>query len=140
METAFIAESQQLEMPAAVSFDGRVTADKVQLAVERIVSVAHPVKVIAFGSRARGTQRPNSDLDLAVMMKSFDPKVDKLPVTHADLDVWMSVDLLVFSQERHEFMKDSIISVHHDIAAEGVTLYDERTGSIDSGAIARIAR
>jgi hypothetical protein len=130
----------QVENAAAVRDGGLVTASKVATAVERIVEVAKPLRVVAFGSRARGDHRRESDLDLGVMIEGFDPKRDKPPVTRSDLDVWMSIDLLVYSRERHEFMKDSIISVHHCIASEGVTLYDAGTGSIDYGAIGRIAR
>jgi predicted nucleotidyltransferase len=117
---------------------GAVTFDKVVAAVEQIVRLAKPLRVVAFGSRARGTHCNESDLDLAVVLPDFDEKHDRSPVMRSDLDVWMPVDLLVVGHERHEFMKDSIISVHHDIALEGVTLYDAGVGSIDLGAVARI--
>jgi predicted nucleotidyltransferase len=35
--------------------------------VRRIVQAIHPERVILFGSRARGTNRPDSDLDLLVL-------------------------------------------------------------------------
>jgi predicted nucleotidyltransferase len=118
---------------------GAVTFEKIVAAVEQIVRLAKPQRVVAFGSRARGTHSSESDLDLAVVLSGFDDQRDRSPVMRSDLDVWMPVDLLVVGQERHEFMKDSIISVHHDIALEGVTLYDAGVGSIDLGAVARIA-
>lgn len=36
--------------------------------VYRIVEAAHPLRIILFGSAARGTMGPNSDLDLLVVM------------------------------------------------------------------------
>jgi len=120
--------------------DGRVTPEKIMYAVQRIVELANPVRVIAFGSRARGDHRPDSDLDLAVVVDQYDPKVDKRPVWRADLDVWMPIDLLVFGRKRHEYMRDSIISVHHEIAKEGVVLYDSAVGSIDYRAVASVGR
>jgi predicted nucleotidyltransferase len=117
-----------------------VTSEKVISAVERIVKLANPLKVIAFGSRARGDHRRDSDLDLAVIVEKFDPAVDQRPIWRADIDVWMSIDMLVFERARHEFMRDSIISVHRDIAEEGVTLYDSSVGSVDLRAIERITR
>ena len=119
--------------------NGQVTARKIELAVERIVELAKPLRVIAFGSRARGNYTPDSDLDLAVIVEEYDKKTQPRPVSRADIDVWISMDLLVVSRKRHEFMKNSIISVHYDIAKEGIVLYDASVGSIDRGAIERIA-
>ncbi len=36
--------------------------------VRQIVKTVHPRKIILFGSRARGTARKDSDIDLAVVM------------------------------------------------------------------------
>jgi predicted nucleotidyltransferase len=118
----------------------RVTPAKVRSAVERIVAVARPIRVIAFGSRARGNHRQDSDLDLAVIVEKYDSKVDKRPIWRSDVGECMAIDMLVVGKERHEYMRDSIISVHHDIANEGVVLYDSAVGSIDHRAIERIAR
>jgi len=116
-----------------------VTQEKVIDVVDAIVAKAAPLRIVAFGSRARGTHRPESDLDLAVMLEEYVPG-QRAPAWRSNLNPYMSIDLLIFSRARHEFMKDSIISVHYDIANEGVTLYDAGTGSIDHRAIARIAR
>jgi predicted nucleotidyltransferase len=120
--------------------DGQVTAEKVAFAVRKIVDLAKPLRIIAFGSRARGTHQPDSDLDLAVIVEKYDREAQPRPIFRADLDVWMSIDLLVVDSQRYEFMKSSIISVHHEIANEGVVLYDARIGSVDLGAVERIAR
>lgn len=36
--------------------------------VQRIVEIAHPLRIILFGSAARGEMGPNSDLDVLVVM------------------------------------------------------------------------
>jgi len=41
---------------------------KVDELVRRIVEVAHPLRVILFGSAARGKMGPHSDLDILVVM------------------------------------------------------------------------
>lgn len=42
--------------------------EKIQEMVRRIVSAFHPDKVVLFGSYARGTPGPDSDVDLMVVM------------------------------------------------------------------------
>lgn len=41
---------------------------KVDELVRRIVEVAHPLRIILFGSAARGEMGPHSDLDVLVVM------------------------------------------------------------------------
>jgi hypothetical protein len=45
-----------------------VTAAKVEAAVERIATAIRPVRILAFGSRARGDAGAESDLDLLVVL------------------------------------------------------------------------
>ena len=41
--------------------------------VQRIVVTAQPEKIILFGSRARGDDRPDSDIDILVIQESAEP-------------------------------------------------------------------
>jgi predicted nucleotidyltransferase len=41
---------------------------KLQELVQRIVETVHPLRIILFGSAARGEMGPNSDLDVLVAM------------------------------------------------------------------------
>ena len=49
--------------------NGRRTVDQKTLddIIRRIVEVAHPEKILLFGSAARGEMGPNSDVDLLVI-------------------------------------------------------------------------
>ena len=49
--------------------DDRRTVDQKTLddIIRRIVEVAHPEKIILFGSAARGEMGPNSDVDLLII-------------------------------------------------------------------------
>ena len=40
----------------------------VRAVVEQVVAEANPLRVVLFGSRAAGTARPDSDIDLLVVM------------------------------------------------------------------------
>jgi len=54
-------------------------------AVRRIIERFHPVKIILFGSRARGESRPGSDADLLIVM----------PVKGSRRDAATSIDLVL---------------------------------------------
>lgn len=43
------------------------TEDVIREIVLRVVKTAHPQRIILFGSAARGTMGPDSDLDLVIM-------------------------------------------------------------------------
>src|ERR1700761_340158 len=104
------------------SLDWGVTPERVEEAVRRIIEAADPLRIVVFGSRARGDHRADSDLDLAVMVDSAE---DTQKVTYHTLEGRrMSVDLLVYSRERHEKFCRSINSVHSYIDREGVVLYE----------------
>src|SRR5206468_800225 len=42
----------------------------IDLITRKIVEAFHPVRIVMFGSRARGDVRPDSDLDLMVEMQT----------------------------------------------------------------------
>lgn len=128
---------QQASLPAADD-PGLVTAGKIAAAVQGIVERANPVRVVAFGSRARGDHRRESDLDLAVIVDRYDPKIDRRPVWRADLDVWMDMDVLVYDLERERLLSGSLNSLQAEVKREGVLLFDRTTGNIDRAAIARL--
>lgn len=50
-----------------------VTPDKIEEVVRRIAEAAKPLKVILFGSRARGAASAESDLDLLVIERERCP-------------------------------------------------------------------
>lgn len=43
-------------------------------ATERLVKAFHPLRILVFGSYARGEQRPGSDLDLLVVLPTVENK------------------------------------------------------------------
>ena len=124
---------------ASIELDISVTEDKILRAVERIIEVADPLRIIAFGSRARGDFRPDSDLDLAVIVDHLAPRT-RPPVTHSALDgIVMPIDLLVFDRARHDKAKTWLSNVHREIEQQGVVLYNREDGRrTDRRAIARL--
>jgi predicted nucleotidyltransferase len=77
--------------------------------VNRIVQKFHPVKIILFGSWARGTAREDSDIDLLVVL----PKVEH--TRKAAIQIGNSLSNLPIS-------KDIVVTTPKDIEKYGKTV------------------
>jgi predicted nucleotidyltransferase len=107
-----------------LDYDWSVTQEKVKEAVRRIVEKADPLQVIVFGSRARGDYRPDSDLDLAVILDVPEEEVDRRLSYSVLAGLHMSVDLIVVSKAKYDLHRPWLNSVFNYIDQEGVILYD----------------
>ena len=98
---------------------------KIDEMVRRIVERFHPEKIILFGSHARGTAGPDSDVDLLVVMNVRGSRRQK--ATEIDLalsDRGMPLDLLVVTPEQFDRDRDMIGTVIRPAAREGKVLYE----------------
>ena len=104
--------------------DRRVTEDDIQEMTRRIVAAAHPVKVILFGSRARRTARPGSDVDLLVIER--DPvaqRQEAMRLRRLLRDFQCPIDVVVVGQSFAERYGDIPGSVLYPAFREGRVLY-----------------
>jgi uncharacterized protein len=77
-----------------------MSEDLIRDIVRRIVEMAHPERIILFGSRARGNARPDSDFDVLVIKESNEPGYRRdaaLYLALAGLNV--PVDVLTYTPE-----------------------------------------
>lgn len=96
--------------------------------VRRIVEVADPEKILLFGSAARGTMGPNSDLDLLVIKRGDYHHITVAQEIYSGLeDIDYAVDVIVNTPEEVERYKDSVALVLYPATREGIVVY-ERAG------------
>jgi len=95
-----------------------------QEAVERIVAVAQPTRVILFGSYGRGDAEAGSDLDLMVIKPEVSDKYTEMIRLHEAVgNVGPGVDVLVYSDAEMEERRDWCTSPIYWALREGRTLY-----------------
>ena len=92
--------------------------------VQRIVKRFHPDRVILFGSHARGTAGPDSDVDLLVVMPVAGSKREKqLEVRLALHEFKLSKDIIITTPEDYEWRKEIPGTVERPAAREGKVVY-----------------
>ncbi len=104
----------------------RITSPQRQIRemVKRIVGQFSPEKVILFGSYARGTAGPDSDVDLLIVMPVTGSKREKaVEIGVAPHDIRLPKDLIVVTPEEFEWRKDTIGTIEWPAWREGKVLY-----------------
>ena len=99
--------------------------------VQAIVNEVDPERVILFGSRGRGDERQDSDVDLVVVeAEPFGPNRSRhkemVRLYHAVAGFPVAADVLVYSRDDVDFWRDSLNHVLARALREGRVLYERR--------------
>jgi uncharacterized protein len=93
--------------------------------VQRVVKAARPEKIILFGSAARGTMGPDSDVDLLVIKSGKFNRTRVLDASYRALwGVDAPVDVIVVTPEEVEQYRDASFLVIYSALREGKFVYD----------------
>ena len=96
-----------------------------QEAVERIVTVARPSRVILFGSYGRGDAEAGSDLDLMVIKPEVSDKYTEMIHLHEAVgNIGLGVDVLVYSEAEYQRRSQVPGTVLYWARKEGRALYE----------------
>ena len=103
---------------------GPVDERVLQEIVGRIVEAAHPLRIIVFGSVARGEQGRESDVDLLIVMPEGTHRRLTAQMLYQRLrGMAVPIDLVVTTESALERHKDNPGLVYHAILREGRVLY-----------------
>lgn len=96
--------------------------------IERILKEIDAEKVILFGSRARGVNRKDSDLDLLIIKKGeFKTNQSRweeiIRIRKALKGVKIPKDILIFTESEVDYWKDSLNHIIPTCLREGKVLY-----------------
>ena len=106
-----------------------ITVHLLKRMVSAIVDEVNPEQVILFGSRARGGEHEDSDVDLIVIeAEPFGPKRSRhnelVRLYNALAGFFVPADILVYSREDVEYWRDSLNHVLARALREGRVLYE----------------
>jgi predicted nucleotidyltransferase len=92
--------------------------------IQRIVDIVHPLKIILFGSAARGDMTPNSDIDVLIVMPEGTHRRYTAQLLYRKLNgTGISFDIIVATSEDLIKYKDNIGLIYHTILEEGKEIY-----------------
>ena len=100
-------------------------ADYIQVMAERIVQDFDPVKIILFGSHARGEAGPESDIGLLVVLPEVANKRQAaVAIRRALADLPVTKDIVVTTPEETARRGDLVGTVLRPALREGKVLYE----------------
>ena len=92
--------------------------------VRRIVETVHPLRIVVFGSAATGEMRPDSDMDLLVVMPEGTHGRHTAQYLYPTIrGVTISLDLIVATPSDLEKHRDNPGLIYRTILEEGKVLY-----------------
>ena len=95
-------------------------------AVETIVRVADPDKIILFGSHAAGASQPNSDIDLLVLKQGSSERRKLTQEIYLNFEnIGAPVDVIVADLERFEKLKEDPYMIYAEAAKRGTVVYEK---------------
>lgn len=106
-------------------YRGRTAAEWVPVVVERIAERFDPLRIVLFGSHARGEPGPDSDIDLLVVFAHVEDKHSlavKMRLALADLPP--PVDLIPTDPDEIARRGDLVGTVLGPALREGVVVYE----------------
>ena len=106
----------------------RIPQKAIDEVVRQIAEKFHPQKIILFGSYARGKPRPESDVDLLVVMDTPMREVEQAIQICQQIQYRFGLDLIVRKPQRlaeRLKMGDWFL---RDILEEGKVVYESRNG------------
>jgi uncharacterized protein len=120
-----VAELTRTERERMEIARGIEAQEEITRMVKRIVEQFDPQKIILFGSYARGTVGPDSDVDLLIIMSIIGSKrKTAISIDLALADRRLPLDIIVATPEEVERNRDAIGTIIRPALLEGKVVYE----------------
>ena len=103
-----------------------ITREKIDKAIQRIIEVSSPRKIILFGSYVRGTMHLNSDLDILVITGDgiVSPRKESVRIRRALKGIIMSMDILVVPENQLNELVNIPGLIYREAVETGEAVYE----------------
>lgn len=107
-------------------YDGRTLAEWVPDVIDDLIAACDPLRIVLFGSLARGDDGPDSDIDIVVVLPEIDPATRHEIMTKLQLAVRAPVPVDIFPTDPQEYdrRKDVVGSILYWPAREGRVVHE----------------
>jgi predicted nucleotidyltransferase len=110
-----------------------ITESDISKAITTIIDGANPDKIYLFGSRARGFEGPDSDLDLLIIQKTAGPtRFRSARISQLLPERRFPLDVIVNTPEEFEARSKIPNSIQRVVAEEGLLVYDRDQAFVNS--------
>jgi predicted nucleotidyltransferase len=103
-----------------------ITPEKVDQAIEKIIHISQPKKLILFGSYIQGKSRRNSDLDILIVSGSEirSARKESVRIRRALKGIEMAIDILVVPEDKLEELSASPGLIYREALNKGKVVYE----------------
>ena len=117
-----------MNVSSTVEVPWDVTPEKVEAVVRRLIEVAHPRKIILFGSYVRGRTHRDSDLDVLVVTGDDveNPRAESVRLRDAVDHIDMPMDILAVPESKFDELRQVPGLVYREACETGQIVYEKR--------------
>jgi len=112
-----------LEVPT-IDIRKRIPDSVIRTLAHRIAEKFHPQRIVLFGSYAYGTPRPESDVDLLVVMETTLGESEQALEIRKYLQILFGLDLIVYTPQKLSQRINWGDSFLKEITERGMILYE----------------
>lgn len=100
---------------------------KIAQIVQLIREQCRPKKIILFGSQARGSGTPFSDIDIMIIVEKLaDRRKEMVDVGRLLAPLKIKADVLIVTEKNFNDWRDTPGNIYFETAREGRVLYDDK--------------